>query len=160
MVNDFIKGAASSLKCLGYPIYIEETPMNFERPCFTLRAEEVKTEPYLSGFFKETVTIGAELYMSESGTEGCESGRNYRLGETEAQIYELLRFIKAGDRQYCARSISSQRKSQVTSGNTPSNVEGLGGILFVKAEYGRFVKKIEAAEGGGVMEELYDNYYL
>ncbi len=162
MVNDFIKGAASALKGLGYPVYIEEIPMNFERPCFALKAEGVKTEPYLSGFFKETVTIGAELYMNEadSSSEGYETGRNYRLGELEAEMYELLRFIEADGKQYCARSISSIRKSQLTSGNTPSNVEGLGGILFVKAEYSRFVKKIISEEESGTMEELFDNYYL
>ncbi|MCC8097983.1 MAG: hypothetical protein LIO44_05400 [Eubacterium sp.] len=162
MVNDFIKGAASALKGLGYPIYVEEIPMNFERPCFTLKAEAVKTEPYLSGYFKETITIGAELYMSEAedDSEGYEEGRNYRIAETEASIYEALRFVKAGERLYFAKNMTSQRKSQVTSGNTPSNVEGLGAILLVKAEYTRFVKKVITSDEDGVMEELYDYYNI
>ncbi|MCD8159403.1 MAG: hypothetical protein LUD77_11140 [Clostridiales bacterium] len=162
MVNDFIKGAAAALKGFGYPVYIEEIPMNFERPCFTVKAESVKTEPYLSRYFKETITLGTELYMSEgeSSSESYEEGRNYRLAEIEAGVYEALRFIAADGRIYCAKSINSQRKSQVTSGNTPSNVEGLGAILYVKAEYSRFVRKSVTEDESGFMEELYDNYYL
>lgn len=162
MVNDFIIGAASALKGPGYPIYIEEIPMNFERPCFTLKAEAVKVEPYLSGYFKETITVGAELYMSETekSTESYEEGRNYRIAEIEAEIYEALRFVEADGKLYCAKNMSSQRKSQVTSGNTPSNIEGLGAILLVKAEYSRFVKKVITSEDEGYMEELYDYYNL
>lgn len=159
MINDIITGAAANLKDLGMPIYTEEMPMAFSRPCFSIRCIGVSTEPFISGYMRESISLGVELYTERdeelSGTEY--RGRNMRLGGLECRIHEALRFLDGGDRLYCARELTSERRSQVISGNVSSDAEGIGGILYFKAVYSRFVKTSAAeTEENDVMNRLFE----
>ncbi len=160
MVNDFVKGAASALKEYGLPVYIDEMPMGFSRPCFGVKCISAEVTPCVSRYFKEEIRLGVEIYMPygyDSADGSPEKSRSFAFGEAEVFAYEALRFIKAGDRQYCAKSISSERKSQTTSQGTPNGLEGTGGIVCLTAVYSRFVRKVFSDESG-VMEELFENF--
>lgn len=162
MVNDFVKGAAAALKRAGLPVYIDEMPMGFLRPCFAVKCVSTEVLPFLSRYFREEIKLGVEIYMPYNYDEADgspASGRSFRFGETEAFAYEALRFIRAGERFYAAKSISAERKSQTTSGSSPSNVEGVGGIVSLNVVYARFVRR-EFSSDDGVMEELFENFYI
>ncbi len=151
MVNDFIKGIAAGLKSKGYPIYTEEMPTGFTRPCFTVRAEPVSEEPAIGGYLRHIQTFVVEYYGKKEETG--KAGKNYTSGSIEPFIYDALRWVRASGRLYHAAKISSERKSQRTTGNISSNVEGVGGVLTVTAIYRRFVKASEKSE---LMERLYE----
>lgn len=160
MVNDFILGVSERLKSFKMPVYVEEVPMGFSRPCFTIRSLGASTEPSVSGYFKETISLGVDFYVKREDIDGetVFGGRNYRLGEAEPLIHEALRFIRIGERTYSARTLVSERKSQIASGNLTSDVEGINAILSFKAEYVRFVKWLPLDDEDGVMEELFQSF--
>ncbi len=153
MVDDFIKGIASALKGMGYPIYTEEMPMGFIRPCFTVRADKISSSQALGGYIKQRCIFIVEYYGTNEEHDGAVHGKNHGAEELEPLVYDALRVVRASGKAYRAVSLGSQKKSQITTGNISSNVEGVGGILAFTAEYVRFIKDMGA---DAVMSRLYE----
>lgn len=158
MINGFILGAAAAVKKLGVNVYIEQAPMGFKRPCLTLRDGGCVICEALGGYTKEEISVIIEYFEKEGLDENGDEGKNFRLGKAAQEIFNAVKVIEVGGKTFRAIDLKEERKSQIVSGMTPSNVEGFGGILTVTARYRRFIKEKERQEEAGVMEKLFEKF--
>lgn len=144
MVNEYIEGIAKGLKSRGYPIYIEEIPMNFSRPCYFIRCEVAEEAPHAGGYTMQNVKMIVEFYGGTAETaKTYKGGRNYIRHSEEDFIFKTLSLIEVSGRFYSPTKLCLADKSQRLMGNTLSDAEGIGAILTLEANYRRFIRDKE-----------------